>query len=213
MTARRLVITAIAVLALGAAPALAAKPGAGKAATPPPAPPTEFSMGSPKAKVQVVEYASLSCPHCARFNAEVFPAFKAKYVETGEVRYTLREMLTPPAELAAAGFLLARCAGPGKYFKVVDEVFRSQSRWTEGASVKPIFVEIAKNNGLTEAQFDACVSNEASLKALSERVQAAVNAGVSATPTFFVNGKKVHEGEMTLEDLDAAIAAARTPGG
>jgi len=116
MLGRRLVL--IAALALAAGPVGAA----------PAKPPADYSLGSPKAKVQVVEYASLSCPHCAKFNEEVFPAFKAKYVDTGQVRYTLREMLTPPAEVAAAGFLLARCAGPAKYFGVVDAVFRSQPR-------------------------------------------------------------------------------------
>jgi len=119
-SSRRLLLSAVLALAAGAA--LAAP------ATKLPPAPGDMSLGSPKARVQVVEYASLSCPHCARFNAEVFPAFRAKYVDTGKVRYTLREMLTPPAEVAAAGFLMARCAGPGKYFKVVDEVFRIIAR-------------------------------------------------------------------------------------
>jgi protein-disulfide isomerase len=163
--------------------------------------------------VKVVEYASLSCPHCARFNAQVFPAFKAKYVDTGQVRYTLREMLTPPAELAAAGFLMARCAGPSKYFKVVDEVFRSQEKWSDEAPIKPIFLAIAKANGLSEAQFEACLSDPKAQAALNARVQKAVDAGVESTPTFFVNGKKVGEGELSLEKLDAAIAAARKAGG
>jgi protein-disulfide isomerase len=216
MTTRRLALAAVLALSATVALAAPAKPHAKAQAAKPGAeakgPPVDFSLGSPKAKVQVVEYASLSCPHCARFNADVFPAFKAKYVDTGQVRYTLREMLTPPAQVAAAGFLLARCAGPDKYFKVVDEVFRSQPRWAQGdGDIRPIFLEIAKNNGLTEAQFDACLTNQASLTALQGRVQAAVDAGVNSTPTFFVNGKKVSEGEMTLEALDAAIAAAKKP--
>jgi protein-disulfide isomerase len=207
MGSRRLVLAGLTALVAG--PALAAKP-APKAAAGPPA---DFSLGSPKAKVHVVEYASLSCPHCARFNEQVFPAFRAKYVDTGQVRYTLRELLTPPAELAAAGFLLARCAGPSKYFQVVDQVFRSQSRWTEDADIKSIFVEIGKNNGVAAADFDACINDKAALQALNDRVKAAVDAGVTATPTFFVNGKLAGQGEMTLEQLDAAIDAARKPGG
>jgi protein-disulfide isomerase len=165
----------------------------------------DMSLGSARARIQVVEYASLSCPHCARFNGEVFPGFKARYVDTGKVRYTLREMLTPPAEVAAAGFLMARCAGPKSYFKVVDEVFRSQPQW-EG-EIKPIFLGIAKNNGMTEAQFDACLSSEAGYADINARVKAAIDAGVNSTPTFFINGKK-YEGEMNLKQLDAAIAAA-----
>jgi len=165
----------------------------------------DMSLGSAKAKVQVVEYASLSCPHCARFNADVFPGFKAKYVDTGKVRYTLREMLTPPAEVAAAGFMMARCAGPAKYFKVVDEVFRSQDRW--GEQIQPVFLGIAKQNGMTEAQFAACLTDEAAQKEINTRVKAALDLGVDSTPTFFVNGKK-YEGELSLQQLDAAIVAA-----
>lgn len=178
-------------------------------AAPPASAPGDMSLGNPQAKVQVIEYASASCPHCARFDMNVFPAFKAKYVDTGKVHYTLRELLTPPETVAAAGFLLARCAGPGKYFTVLDQVFRSQSRWTDGASLKPIFVEIAKQNGLTEAQLDGCLENKDNLDALNARVRQAESAGVNATPTFFVNGKKVAEGEVTLAQLDAAVAAAR----
>lgn len=166
----------------------------------------DMTLGSPKAKVQVIEYASLSCSHCANFHNDVFPAFKAKYIDTGKVHFTFRELLTPPAEVAAAGFLLARCAGPTKYFKVVGEVFASQERWTEG-DLKPIFVEIAKANGLSEAQFDACLTDKAALEALNGRVKAALDLGVNSTPTFFVNGKKF-EGEMSLQQLDAAITAA-----
>ena len=167
--------------------------------------PGDMSLGSPKAKVQVVEYASASCSHCARFNNDVFPAFKAKYVDTGKVHYVMREMLTAPAEVAAAGFMLARCAGPSRYFKVVDEVFRSQDRWQ--GDIRPIFLGIAKANGLTEPQFEACLTDEAGLKAINARVKAAIDMGVDSTPTFFVNGQK-YEGELSLKQLDAAIAAA-----
>ncbi|MDB5447790.1 MAG: hypothetical protein JWQ97_3107 [Phenylobacterium sp.] len=212
MPGRRALLVALLAVVAGAAQAAAPAPPQARPAPRPAAGP-DFSLGSPKARVQVVEYASLSCPHCARFNAEVFPAFKARYVDTGQVRYTLREMLTPPAEVAAAGFLMARCAGPAKYFKVVDEVFRSQARWTEGTKIKPIFLEIAKNNGLTEAQFEACLTDQKGYAGLNARVKAALDAGVDSTPTFFVNGKKLPEGEISIEQLNAAIAAARKTGG
>jgi len=115
-------------------------------------------------------------------------------------------MLTPPAEVAAAGFMMARCAGPSNYFKVVDAVFRSQSDWEEG-KIKPLFLAIAKDHGLTEAQFEACLTNQENMKAVNARLKAALDAGVTSTPTFFVNGKK-YEGEQSLDALDAAIAAA-----
>src|SRR5258708_39808514 len=91
--------------------------GGGAGIGAPAASPDDMSMGNPKAKIEVIEYASLSCPHCAHFNEAVFPTLKAKYIDTGKVRYTLKEMLTEPATVAAAGFMVARCAGPDKYFK------------------------------------------------------------------------------------------------
>jgi protein-disulfide isomerase len=122
-------------------------------------------------------------------------------------------MLTPPETVAAAGFLTARCAGPGKYFKVVDEVFRSQARWETG-SIKPIFLEIAKANGMTEDQFNACLTDQKGLDALEARVKrASEQDGVQSTPTIFVNGKKVEKVMENLADMDAAIADASKPGG
>ncbi|MEO8114638.1 MAG: DsbA family protein [Phenylobacterium sp.] len=188
---------------------LAASSGAWAAPAPPPA---DMSLGRPTARVQVVEYASLTCPHCAHFNIEVFPAFKAKYVDTGKVRYTLREILTEPAQVAAAGFLMARCAGPKKYFTVVDQLFRSQAQWTSD-NLLPTFRKIAADNGLSDAQFDACLRDEAAAKALNERVQTSVrDGGIDGTPTFVINGKKMPQGAMTLEQLDVAIAAAAKGG-
>jgi len=202
MPSRRFALASI----LGAALTLAAGPAPAAGPAKLPAAAGDMSLGSPTAKVQIVEYASLSCSHCANFHNDVFPAFKAKYVDTGKVRFTFREMLTPPAEVAAAGFLLARCAGPSKYFKVVGELFESQPRWGDG-DLKPIFVGVAKANGLDEAKFDACLTDQAGLQALNGRVKAALDAGVDSTPTFFVNGKR-YAGELSLKQLDAAIAAA-----
>ena len=200
---RRLLLVA----AVGASLALAACNRGGGAGAPSA---EDMSMGDPNAPVKMVEYASLSCGHCARFNEETFPAFKAKYVDTGRVQYTMKELLTPPQQVAAAGFLLARCGGasPAKYFKIVDEVFRSQPRW-QGGNIRPIFVEIAKANGITEAQFEACLQDQAALSALNERVRQAIADGIEGTPTFYVNGKRLEGSAVPpLAELDAAIAAA-----
>lgn len=171
--------------------------------------PGDMSLGDPKAPVHVVEYLSLTCPHCAHFHEGVFPAFKAKYVDTGRVYFTVRELLTAPAQVAAAGFLMARCDGGRNYFQVVDQVFRSQSRW-QGGQIKPIFLEIAKTNGLTEAQFEACITDEKAQDALQSRLEYATGVDkVTGTPTFFVNGVALSNAEVpTLADLDAAIAKA-----
>lgn len=197
---RSLLISAVGVLAAGAAVAA------------PSVLPDDMSMGNPKAKIQVIEYASLSCPHCGHFNETVFPALKAKYIDTGKVRYTLKEMLTEPATVAAAGFLVARCAGPAKYFDVVDQVFRSQPRWTTG-NIKPIFKEIAAANGVDEAHFNACLQDQPGVDAIAGRARrAAEQDGVNSTPTLFINGRKVENVPLTPEDLDAAIAAAAKGG-
>ncbi|THD68504.1 DsbA family protein [Phenylobacterium sp.] len=196
MLNRRSVLTAAAALAASAA-----------LAAPAPAP-DDLSLGNPKAKIEIIEYASLSCPHCAHFNEAVFPALKTKYIDTGKVRYTLKEMLTEPANVAAAGFLLARCAGPDKYFTVVDQVFRSQPRWTQG-NVKPILAEIGAANGVDAAHFDACLQNQAAVDAVVGRAKRAADQdGVNSTPTLFINGKKIEAVPLTAEELDATIAAA-----
>jgi protein-disulfide isomerase len=198
-TRRAAIVAAAATAAGGAAPAWAQFKAA----------PGDMSLGDPKAPVHVVEYLSLTCPHCAHFHADVFPAFKAKYIDTGRVRFTIRELLTAPAQVAAAGFMLARCDGGRSYFKIVDEVFRSQARWQSG-SIKPIFVEIAKNNGLTETQFEACITDPKAQEALQARLEYATGTDkVTGTPTFFVNGVQLPNQETpTLADLDAAIARA-----
>lgn len=170
----------------------------------------DMTLGDPKAKVEMVEYASASCSHCARFNNEVFPAFKAKYIDTGKVHYTLKEFLTPPQELAAAGFLTARCAGKDKYFSVLDSIFKNQTEMFQTGDYRGVLLRIAQSAGLTEQQFNACITDEAALKALNARVEkASKEQKITGTPTFFINGKQVASGEVTLEQLDAAVAAAK----
>ncbi len=169
--------------------------------------PGDMNLGDPNAKVKLVEYASLSCPHCAQFHAEVFPALKAKYIDTGQVYFTLREFLTDPPQVAAAGFLMARCAGPSKYFDVVGDVFRSQPRW-ETTSIRAVFVEIAQKHGMSEAQFETCLRDVPAQQALNERMRKAVEVDqITSTPSFLINGKKADH-IHTLAELDAAIAAA-----
>ncbi|MDP3175257.1 MAG: DsbA family protein [Phenylobacterium sp.] len=203
-TNRRLMI--LAALAAGALALAAcdrgAKPGAVNAA--------DMSLGDPAAKIKMVEYASPTCPHCARFSTDVFPAFKAKYIDTGKVHYTFKEFLTPPNDVAAASFLLARCAGKDKYFTVLDTIFRSQQEMFGGAETpRDVLLRIAQSSGMSEQQFTACVGDEASLKALNERVDKAIKVDkINSTPTFLIDGKKIKEGEISLTELDAAVAAA-----
>ena len=206
MTARR----PIAVLLIAALLGVGAVSCARKPVDPASAPQADdMSLGSASAKVQVVEYASASCPHCARWDMEVFPAFRAKYVDTGRVRYTLKEYLTEPEALAAAGFLLARCAGKDRYFPVLDAVFRGQQEMVTTHDPKGVLQRIAADpGGLSQPQMEACLTDTATEKALEARVERHEKVDkVTSTPTFIINGRRV-EGEMTLPELDAAIAQA-----
>jgi protein-disulfide isomerase len=202
MLSRRLTIVAAAAASLGLA-------ACGKAGGPSGPAQGDMSMGNPTAKVKVVEYASASCPHCARFNNDVFPGFKAKYIDTGKAYYTFKEYLTPPENVAAAGFLVSRCAGKDKYFTVLDAVYRSQQEMFQTGDFRGVLLRIAQSAGLTEQQFNACLNDEAAMKALNERVTRAVQQDkITGTPTFFFNGKKIAEGEVTEAQLDQAFADA-----
>jgi len=203
----RSAVIALALAAFGA-PALADPTPAAPAAVsapvhmPPRMTAPEFHMGSPKAPVTMVEYASDTCSHCAKFDIEVFPAFKAKYVDTGKVQYILREFPTDPVQLSTAGFLLARCAGPDKYFDVVTTLFHSQTL----GSGKDFVLAGAKTGGLSDAQIDACFNDAPALADFNARVKHAMDVDkVDGTPTFLINGKRMEDGEKTLKDLDAAI--------
>lgn len=169
----------------------------------------DATLGKPTAKVKVVEYASVTCPHCAHFHAETFATLKTKYIDTGRVHFTFREIPTAPAELAAAGFLVARCAGPKKYFSVIDALFRRQGEMmTPGARPGDILKSIAQENGLNEAAYQACLADAKALEAFNTRVERAITQDkINETPTLFVNGRKL-TGEPTLANLEAAIASA-----
>lgn len=172
--------------------------------------PDDMAMGSPRAKVTVVEYASVACPVCGKWYREVFPAFKAKYIDTNKINFVSREMLVGSngeMALAAAGFLLARCAGRDRYFKVADAIYRTQdSLYNDPRSG---LMSVAKSFGMDERNFDACVQDESSLKALNARVEAnAKRDNVDATPTFVINGIKMQAGYQALPAIDAAIDRA-----
>jgi protein-disulfide isomerase len=202
MFSRRLMIAAAAAASLGLA-------ACNKAGGPTGPAEGDMSMGNPAAKVKVVEYASASCPHCARFNNNVFPGFKAKYIDTGKAYYTFKEYLTPPENVAAAGFLVARCAGKDKYFTVLDAIFHSQTEMFQTGDFRGVLLRIAEASGLTEQQFNACLNDDAAMKALNDRVTRAIQQDkVTGTPTFFFNGKKVAEGEVSEAQLDQAFNEA-----
>lgn len=164
------------------------------------------------AKVTVIEYASPTCGHCAAWQSETGAAFEEKYVKTNKVRFILREIPTPPVDIATAGILLARCAGPDKYFDVMHELMANQPEWQSGSiTPRASLIKTANAFGINEQRFTECVTDEKALAALETRVRAATAAGVTGTPTFVVNGKTITTPGSTsgtsLADLSAAIDA------
>jgi protein-disulfide isomerase len=165
----------------------------------------DMSLGKADAPVTVIEYASPTCPHCAAFNAETFPAFKAKYVDTGKAKYVLREALIH-GEPDAAGYLLARCVPADKYFIVVDQLMRSQKEFFETGDVRAWTMRVGQGAGLSEKQIQDCLGDEKKIQAMSERYQKEMKEyDVQGTPTFIINGKKVADHAMTIDELSAAI--------
>ena len=124
-------------------------------------------LGFPRARVTLTEYASLGCPHCAHWARTIYPAFKAKYIDTGRVKFAFHEMLTGDGALAAAGFLTARCAGTPHYFEVVDQVFAKQNEIA--AHGAPALLVIAQAAGVSEDRFKPACRDDAALKALGAR--------------------------------------------
>ncbi len=164
----------------------------------------EMVMGNPQAKVTMVEYASASCPHCAAFNNDVFPAVKKKYIDTGKVKYVFREMLTDPVPFAGSAFLIARCAGPDKYFAVLDEVFHQQAAIYQSRDLAGGLLKIAAKFGLTGEQVSTCTSDERAIEGINDRVTKASNDGFDSTPTFVIGETKLG-GEKTLAQISAVI--------
>jgi len=178
--------------------------------------PDDMTLGNPKAKVMVVEYASLACPHCAHFHNTVFPAFKKKYIDTGRVQFVYREFLTAPGELSVPATLVSRCVPKKNYFVFLERAFAAQEGiYKDGttAGLQRVLKGIAADLGLGEAAYDACLADKTGQASLDARMTLATQTdGVDGTPTFFVNGVKVNPSsghEMDLKALDAAIAKAK----
>ena len=189
-------------------PALTISARADDAANPTPedlaqtGPDGDVVLGSEKAPVTIIEYASMTCPHCAHFSATTFPELQKRYIDTGKVRFIFREF--PLDALAAAGFMLARCAGKDKFMPIVETLFAKQADWVVREPIEPL-KSIAKQFGFTEESFNQCLANQKVLNAIEEvRDRAVKKLGVNSTPTFFVNGKKL-VGDVTMEQMAKEI--------
>lgn len=160
-------------------------------------------LGDPNAPVTLIEYASLTCPHCADFHAETFPEIKEKYVDTGKVRFVFREFPLDP--LAAAGFMLARCAPNDQYFAMIDLLFDKQRQWAYSQDPVSALLNLSKQTGFTQKSFEECLTNQELLDAVNGvKDQGAREFGVNSTPTFFINGRQVR-GARGFEEFSKII--------
>jgi protein-disulfide isomerase len=165
----------------------------------------DMALGPADAAVTITEFASMTCPHCAAFTEKVFPKIKSEYIDTNKIRFVFREF---PLDIkAAAGSMLARCIAKddaGKYFAVVDLLFRQQEGWVMKNTTEAL-ARIGKQAGLSQQQVEACLQDQALLNKLeADRKYANDVLKVNSTPTFFINGEMV-KGEQSFEEFDKRI--------
>jgi protein-disulfide isomerase len=165
----------------------------------------DMALGPADAPVTITEFASMTCPHCAAFNADVFPKIKSEYIDTGKIRYVFREF---PLDIkAAAGSMLARCIAKddaGKYFAVIDLLFKQQNDWVMKNTTETL-TRIGKQAGLTQQAVEDCLKDQALLdKIAADQKYAAEVLKVDSTPTFFVNGEKI-KGETSFDEFAKRI--------
>jgi protein-disulfide isomerase len=207
ITRRDFVVAASAVLAaaalFGSAPlAFAQGPTQEELMRPGPLP--DLVLGNADAPVTIIEYASMTCPHCANFHKSTYAALKTKYIDTGKVRFIFREF--PLDELAVAASMLARCVGDGdKSMAMIDVLFASQDKWAVRAPI-PVLQQIAKQAGITQEGFEKCLGDQKLYNdILAVRERGSKDYKVESTPTLFVNGK-VQKGGASIEDLEKLMA-------
>jgi protein-disulfide isomerase len=168
--------------------------------------PDDRILGKPDAPVTIIEYASLTCPHCAHFAVDVLPKVKEKWIDTGKARLILRDYpLDEPATHAA---MIARCAPPEKFYALIDTFFKDQQQWVLTKDRDAALQRLALLGGISKSAFDACLADKSvEEKVLQSRLTATKDLGVEATPTFFINGVKFDEAPEE-EPMDAAISKA-----
>lgn len=163
----------------------------------------DVALGPENAKVTVVEYASLTCSHCAHFHATTWPELKKRYIDTGKIRFILREFPLDP--LATAGFMLARCDGGDKYYPITDMLFEQQKNWAFVDKPLDSLRQLMKQAGFSQEKFDACLKDQKLYDAINAvKNRAMEQFSVDATPTFFINGQR-HPGSLTIDEMEKAI--------
>jgi len=192
--------------AAGIGPAGAQAPKAGAdAATLLAVTPQDRVLGKPDAPVTIVEYASLTCPHCAHFAKDVLPKLKPKWIDSGKAKLVMRPF--PLDEPALRAEMVARCAPPAKYYPLIETLFETQDTWAVSKDWRSALERTARLAGISKKDFDACLANKAvEDMVVSSRLVAATQLGVNSTPSFFVNGNKF-EGAPTEQAFEQALSA------
>jgi protein-disulfide isomerase len=163
-------------------------------------------MGNADAPVTIVEFASLTCPHCATFHRDTLPGLKKEYIDTGKAKLIYRDF--PLGNLALAASMIARCAAPERYFGLIEVLFRDQARWAESRNPLEELERIARLAGMSKSDVSACLDSQPLLSAIRQVADEAQRAhGISSTPSFVIDGK-MHAGALSLEEFRAALDKA-----
>lgn len=171
---------------------------------------TDMVLGDPNAPVTLIEYASLTCPHCAVFNEQVIPGVKTKFIDTGKVKLVYREYPTPPANYSLIGSVLARCAAEKKgaeaFFHINDALFRSQREWIK-SNPRAELAKVVSQAGMTEADMDACLERKEFIDIINEGAKTAMEKyQIQSTPSFVLGGKKMSY--KTAEEFEQQLTDA-----
>lgn len=170
----------------------------------------EKSFGPVDAPVTIIEYASLTCPHCRTFHVNVWPDLKKKYVDTGQVRFIMREFPFDPR--SSAGFMLARCVSDDKWYPTIDLLYRTQDNWARVPDGTAALKSTMGMTGMSTADFEKCLQDQALLEKVTAVAEGGRTFGVDSTPTFFINGQ-MQKGALSIERfseiIDPLVAAAK----
>ena len=161
-------------------------------------------LGKPDAPITIIEYASMSCPHCANFHSQVLPKLKEKWIETGKAKLVMRDF--PLDEPALRAAMVARCVPPERFYPLVEMMFETQEKWVIAPDWRAALERIVKLGGIGKKEFDSCVGDKAlEDKVAQSRLDAAQLLGVNSTPYFFIDGK-AFQGEPTLDAFDQLLS-------
>jgi protein-disulfide isomerase len=169
----------------------------------------ERSLGKANAPVTVIEYVSLTCPHCANFQKTIFPRVKKEFIDTGKIRFIVREF--PIGHTSGHAAIVNRCAPEDKYFFLLNQFLTRQPEWVSQEVRPDAIYAVAKSSGMSREAFDKCLSNQTIIDGLTEVKQRGRKYGVIGTPTFFINGRKAAQGEVTYDQIKSLIEQAPPP--